>query len=103
MIQDTLRELAQREHMSTRPEYLQHPVIRGCGHKYVAGHQPRHRNCVYCWVALFRNDQQLTETVAEAIKEIGHDGIEQIQGRKFLQHYNKYLVLLESYERATGE
>lgn len=102
--EQTLRSLERQDDTmrSIRPAYLQHPIIRGCGHKFVAGHQPRHRNCMACWVALFRNDQQLTEVVKQALSEIGMEGVVQIQGEKFLKMYFKYENLLEAYNRAVG-
>lgn len=101
-IEQTLRELELGQKRTTARSYLQHPVIRGCGHKHIAGQQPRHRNCKSCWVALFRNDNRLTEVLDEAVKNIGVEGVIQIQGVKFVKQYNAYLELLAAYQRATG-
>lgn len=101
-IENTLQELELGQKRTTKHSYLQHPVIRGCGHKYIAGAQPRHRNCQPCWVALFRNDERLAQVLEEAVKNIGVEGVIQIQGVKFVKHYNKYLELVEAYKRATG-
>jgi hypothetical protein len=92
----TIEALTKAEYKAgMRKEYTVRHRPLPCGHKLVAGHAPRHRNCDACWFTFFQVHGDLTKAVDEAYNsqgtEVGRELIKQLRGTKFLRNFLKFM------------
>jgi hypothetical protein len=80
-------------------DQVRHPRVRGCGHKFVVGHAPQHRNCKSCWNALFINDAQLSENIAKGIQELGAEAVGTMINKKLLTHFLRFITMVAEMEK----
>jgi hypothetical protein len=99
----TIEALTKAEYKAgMRKEYtVQHRSLP-CGHKLVAGHAPRHRNCDACWFTFFNFHGELTQAVEEAYNsqgtEVGRELVKQLRGDKFLRNFLKFMSTISMYK-----
>ena len=93
----------------TRAEYkkvmretftVKHQRIPQCGHKFVPGHEPRHRNCEQCWFVFFQVHGELTQSVEEVFQKHGKPAIVALRGVKFLDMFLKFMSTVAQYKQA---
>ena len=93
----------------TRAEYkkvmretftVKHQRIPQCGHKFVPGHEPRHRNCEQCWFVFFQVHGELTQSVEEVFQKHGKPAIVALRGVKFLDNFLKFMATVAQYKAA---
>lgn len=93
----------------TRAEYkkamhdtftVKHQKIPMCGHKFVPGHEPRHRNCQHCWFVFFQVHGELTQSVEEVFQKHGKPAIVALRGEKFLDMFLKFMSTVAQYKQA---
>ena len=93
----------------TRAEYkkvmretftVKHQRIPQCGHKFVPGHEPRHRNCEQCWFVFFQVHGELTQSVEEVFQKHGKPAIVALRGVKFLDNFLKFMATVAQYKLA---
>src|ERR1700749_1280800 len=70
----------------------------GCGHKIVAGSEPRHRHCELCWFAFFTIHGEITKLADEIFRSEGEGALVQIKGRNFVTHFARYMVALDAWK-----
>lgn len=85
----------------TRAEYkkyqrqnttVKHQRVPMCGHKFVQGKEPRHKNCETCWFSFFQVYGELTQSVEEVYAKKGPALIVQLKGKKFLVNFLKFMA-----------
>lgn len=94
IIADKQPELSPGEIRRLRGLYMtvRLPRVAGCGHRYQAERQPRHRNCPFCWMTFFQNHGELVQTTDELHNtEGGVAMIIQLQGSKFLKQFRRFM------------
>jgi len=75
--------------------------VRTCGHKIDLSRQPKYRNCQSCWMAFFSQHKELVDQLIEMHKA-GPEGdtlIVQLQGKKFLEMYFKFMSTLYKWSQ----
>jgi predicted nucleic acid-binding Zn-ribbon protein len=91
----------------TRSEYKQHQhdhvtvthqVVQPCGHKFVPGAEPRHRNCESCWFAYFQVHGEITKAADEVFQEHGEAGLRQLATPKFVKYFLVFMGALAQWK-----
>jgi hypothetical protein len=91
----------------TRSEYkkhqhdhvtVKHQVVQPCGHKFVQGEEPRHRNCQSCWFAFFQVNGEITKRADEVFQEHGVNGLHQLTTPKFVKHFLVFMGALAQWK-----
>jgi hypothetical protein len=102
------QETGQAEEI-TRAEYkkamhdtftVKHQKIPVCGHKFVPGTEPRHRNCEHCWFVFFQVHGELTQAVEEVFQKHGKQAVINLRGVKFLDNFLKFMATVAQYKLA---
>lgn len=65
-----------------------------CGHKFVPGAQPRHRNCERCWFGFFSVHGEFTKSVEELYAKHGGVPVSRLLGAKLLHNFRKFMSTL---------
>lgn len=96
----------------TRSEYkkemrekftVKHKRIPMCQHKFVPGHEPRHRNCEHCWFVFFQVHGELTQSVEEVYQKHGKTALNRLRGPKFTDNFLKFMSTVASYKAAVEQ
>lgn len=80
---------------------LHHQTVPMCGHKFVPGQEPKHRNCEPCWFTFFNAHGELTQACDTVFKDFGPDGLTKIRGPKFAKNFIKFMSTLASWKKAS--
>lgn len=81
---------------------VQHQKVQPCGHKFVPGSEPRHRNCEPCWFTFFTVYGELTKQADELFRSAGEGALVQVRGRNFTSNFKKYMATIAQW-KATSE
>lgn len=73
--------------------------IESCGHKFVQGEEPRHRNCQRCWFTFFQVNGQFTKEVDEEYRKSGKAVLVQLRGTKFVQNFEMFMSTLAKWKQ----
>lgn len=82
---------------------VKHPLIPMCGHEFVKGVEPRHRNCEPCWFTFFNAHGELTQAADEVFSKFGIAGVRQLRGPKFAKNFTKFMSTLAAWKKATED
>lgn len=85
----------QRKHVTVR-----HQRVPMCGHKFVVGAQPRHRNCESCWFAFFNVHGELTQSVEELYAKHGGVPVSRLLGKALLHNFLKFMSTVAALKQA---
>jgi hypothetical protein len=69
-----------------------------CGHKFVPGAQPRHRNCESCWFTFFNVHGELTQSIEELFAKHGKQPIVKLLGPKVLKNFLKFMSTVAAFK-----
>lgn len=69
-----------------------------CGHKFVPGAQPRHRNCEACWFAFFNVHGELTQSIEELYAKHGKQPVVTLLGPKVLKNFLKFMSTVAAFK-----
>jgi hypothetical protein len=72
--------------------------VEPCGHKFVPGEEPRHRNCTPCWFAYFQVNGEITKAADEVFQEQGESGLRQLATPKFVKNFLMFMGALAQWE-----
>lgn len=82
---------------------LKYRRIPSCGHKFVPGREPRHRNCESCWFTFFQVHGELVRTADEIHKQFGVAGLRQLKGPKFTKNFTRFMSTIAQWRKTAEE
>lgn len=71
-----------------------------CGHKFIPGAAPRHRNCEACWFAFFNVHGELTQSIEELYAKHGATPVVRLLGKKLLHNWLKFMSTIATLKSA---
>jgi hypothetical protein len=77
---------------------VKNQVIQSCGHKFVPGQEPRHRNCTPCWFTYFQVNGEITKAADEVFQESGEAGLRQLATPKFVKNFLMFMGALAQWK-----
>ena len=79
---------------------LRYQRVPMCGHKFIPGHEPRHRNCEACWFTFFQVHGELTQSCDQVFAELGEPALRQLRPGKFVKNFLKFMSTLAQWQEA---
>ncbi len=100
--------ITRTEYGKLRKEQITHKYKRlpDCGHKFVPGAYPRHRNCENCLFAFFQINGELSQSIEELYAKHGSTPVIRLLGKKVYHNWRKFMAtvaLLKKAQEAQGE
>lgn len=87
---------ARRKEVTVRNQHV--PI---CGHSFVSGREPRHKNCESCWFSFFQVHGELTQAAEEVFAKFGESGLRQLRGPKFTKHFKRFMGVIAQWKAIT--